>query len=828
MITMRLHGGMGNQMFEYALGLALAKLNNTSLRLDLSTYPDHAGRDYDLTGFPVDATLVKLPANTPYTKEKDFTFDPEVLAMRGDIFLDGYWQSEKYFLAYEELVRQSLTFTQPAKNQGLFKHMSSSPSVAVSIRRGDYATNPHTTWWHGLTPLSYYRKAYELIKQREPKAQFFIFTDEPDWEGLRDFEGEVVRGDSHEHLKLMSSCKHLILSNSTFAWWGAWLSRRGGTKIVPKKWFAAAPLDTKDLFPASWIKLDGGEETEPIVKTQIKPFVAVHSCVKFANNGVHQAIRDTWGKTCPWPVFFFIGKPGKVPVEGMTPSFIQDCKKWNFLGGDNPKLRVWDSPEVLDHEPLPDEIVVDCYDAYITIPWKKKEITKFQLKHGYTHCLQLVGDSYVQDWGKVMDSGFEQYKYCGVHAEDKVCCYGATGYWLEAEAAKLLLDEPVEFWSEDYWVGVIMTKNGMPPVMLAKQGNGIIELSPSGHGGGLDPKLIHDHCKKVSPHLLDGTSKETLLAIITCNDPKYASRLNAQKSTWIPMAKLAGYDVKIFTGPDLGVPDDYLSLPLKTKALCQWALAHGYKRAAKIDDDCYVNMNNFEVIKTDYAGLRCRPHDAGCKERGVPDFPKGTIKFEYASGGAYWLSERSMKLLTEAPIGKEWAEDRWVGQVLGEAGISLMQLPKYEAWTINGFRFNKSAIILAQLPNEGAILEAHEVLINGKTPDPFYSKLSKAINRSHTPVVKVPSVTIPDSIEKKVNQVMTPIAIPAAWGGVSQDWRGTLLGAKVARAIARGFKVAAVCPLGSSYHKQLSKVIPKHIEEIVETPEGKRVLFLVH
>ncbi len=823
MITMRLHGGMGNQMFEYALGLVLAKLNDTDLRLDLSTYPDHVGRDYDLGGFPVTATLARLPQQVPNVKEKDFTFDPSILSMRGELLLDGYWQSENYFIAYEDLIRQSFTFVQPAKNQGLFKHISSVSSVAVSIRRGDYATNPHTTWWHGLTPLSYYQKAYTLIKQQEPHAQFFIFTDEPDWEGLRDFEGEVVRGDSHEHLKLMSSCKHLILSNSTFAWWGAWLSQRGGTKIVPKKWFAAAPLDTKDLFPEHWIKLDGGEKTEPRMEAQIKPFVAVHSCVKFANNGVHQAIRDTWGKTCPWPVFFFIGKPGKVPVEGMTASFIQDCKKWNFLGGDSPKLRVWDSPEVLNHEPLPDEIVVDCYDAYIAIPWKKKEITKFQLKHGYTHCLQIVGDSYVQDWKKVMGSGFEKHKYCGVHAEDKVCCYGATGYWLEAEAAKLLLEEPVEFWSEDYWVGVTMTRNGMPPVMLTRQGDGIIELSPSGHGGGLDPKLIYDHCKKVSPHLLDPTTKETLIAIVTCKDPKYADRLNAQKATWIPLAKAAGYEVRAFTGDDLGMPDDYLSLPAKTKALCKWAIDHGYRRLVKVDDDCYINMTNFEVVKTDYAGLRCGPHDAGCRERGIPDFPKGTVKFEYASGGAYWLSERSIRLIADAPLGKEWAEDRWVGQVLGDAKVTLTKLTRYEAWTVNGHRFSKSATILAQLPDGEAILEAHEVLVNGKTPDPKYSRPPA------TPRQRTAPVNPNDPLRHRVpfpSVRVTPAPAPVSVGAL-QDWKGTLIGAKVNHAVAKGFKVAAVVPFDSSYHKELKKTMPQAIEEIVETPTGRKVLFLV-
>jgi hypothetical protein len=167
---------------------------------------------------------------------------------------------------------------------------------------------------------------------------------------------------------------------------------------------------------------------------------------------------------------------------------------------------------------------------------------------------------------------------------------------------------------------------------------------------------------------------KTLIAVISCRKNRW--RLKKQQQSWIPQAIAAGWKVGIFDGDALGVPDDYVSLPLKTKALCKWALDHGYKHLLKIDDDDEVRVVNLRAVANDYAGILMQKNDFGLPEMDIPDLPKGTTKFNYASGGGYWLSERAMKIIAESSLG-DWAEDRWVGQMLGAAGILPVSLPQY-------------------------------------------------------------------------------------------------------------------------------------------------------
>jgi hypothetical protein len=171
--------------------------------------------------------------------------------------------------------------------------------------------------------------------------------------------------------------------------------------------------------------------------------------------------------------------------------------------------------------------------------------------------------------------------------------------------------------------------------------------------------------------------RETLIAIVTCNKEPYLQKLEEQRATWIPKAVAAGFDVQVFDGQRLGVSDDYLSLPLKTKALCKWALRSGYKRLLKLDDDAFICVENFHIILHDYAGILILKNDSGLPLKGIPDFTDGICPFDYASGGGYWLSERSMQVLVDAPFYGDWAEDRWVGQTLGKVGIFLTILPNY-------------------------------------------------------------------------------------------------------------------------------------------------------
>ncbi len=140
-----------------------------------------------------------------------------------------------------------------------------------------------------------------------------------------------------------------------------------------------------------------------------------------------------------------------------------------------------------------------------------------------------------------------------------------------------------------------------------------------------------------------------LIAVVTCE--KNRDRVQAQKETWVPQSNV---DVKFFDGKTLGVPDDYYSLPHKIRKICEFAIREGHERILKLDDDGYINFRTFEIIEADYAGIR-KPGD-------------------YASGGAYWLSRRSMGLVAEYGL-KDWAEDRGVGTLLAEHGIRLADAP---------------------------------------------------------------------------------------------------------------------------------------------------------
>ena len=227
----------------------------------------------------------------------------------------------------------------------------------------------------------------------------------------------------------------------------------------------------------------------------LRPFVAVHSCVKFAMTEVHQAIRDTWGKRCPWPLFFFVGKPGEVTLEPLTDAFLDDCKKWKFIDERGRRYHGFFSGETMERPSLPDEVEVGCCDAYIALPWKKKEVTRFQLERGYTHCLQFVADSYVLDWDSIRGSGFEGHRYAGACSPEEYIAWGAHGYWLAADAARLLLDAPVDLWAEDWWAGDTMRRNGIQLHRIPEMGAWVAELSHLGHGRGLDPRRVLDFRK---------------------------------------------------------------------------------------------------------------------------------------------------------------------------------------------------------------------------------------------------------------------------------------------------------------------------------------------
>ena len=163
--------------------------------------------------------------------------------------------------------------------------------------------------------------------------------------------------------------------------------------------------------------------------------------------------------------------------------------------------------------------------------------------------------------------------------------------------------------------------------------------------------------------------------------------------TWVPLLLAAGHDVQVFDGVRLGVADDYESLSIKTKALCQWALETGYGRMLKLDDDANIRLARFEAVSWDYAGIRMPGHD------GWPH--------AYASGGAYWLSEAGLRIVAgHTPY--DWGEDRWVGKLMAEAGRSLQEISSYVIWNAEDARFSvrqgkvdENSAVVTQLSTDG-------------------------------------------------------------------------------------------------------------------------------
>lgn len=200
----------------------------------------------------------------------------------------------------------------------------------------------------------------------------------------------------------------------------------------------------------------------------------------------------------------------------------------------------------------------------------------------------------------------------------------------------------------------------------------------------------------------------TVLALFTCH--AFAERQRSVFDTWFPAAKARGYHTEVFDGNRLGVRDDYQSLPMKTQALFRWAVAEGYDRLVKIDDDTFVNIARFSIPDVDYGGQLTPPSDEGSGRAGARHVAAGTHPYPYAGGGAYVVSRRAMEILSVAPI-NDWAEDRWVGNTLARAGVPLTPLP---GWVfVNwGHRveeyFKPENTVIMQIPSIEGMRATHD------------------------------------------------------------------------------------------------------------------------
>jgi hypothetical protein len=278
-ITIALMGGLGNQLFQYALGRSLALSNH--VQYDVSWLDAAQDRIYLLGALGLNPPLVHFRYGRALN-EGSLRFKPEVLSWTGDVTLVGYWQCERYFERVQSNIRHDVFNGIPlsAATQALAKKICSAgeSSVFIHVRRSDNLT-PCKVAFHGLLGMDYFTAGIEAIRNQVKAPSFFVFSEDPAWcktafpgeftivdcnpmSGTIDETGSVTKstaGREVEDMYLMSLCRHAIIANSSFSWWGAWLNKDQRDRIIiaPKAWFAVGPnvADSTDIVPEKWVRL---------------------------------------------------------------------------------------------------------------------------------------------------------------------------------------------------------------------------------------------------------------------------------------------------------------------------------------------------------------------------------------------------------------------------------------------------------------------------------------------------------------------------------------------------------------------------------------------
>lgn len=294
MIIIRICGGLGNQLFQYAMGRGVSSKLKTDLYLTWVPWEKDPW-EYSLDYFHTKGSKAKNSAMLGFVgmrkKQKMFdklygyakylrinkiilpfyyvenglTFHPEVFSKNRNYFW-GYWQTEKYFKHIEDEIRKEISLIKPLSSysRDVMNEICKKNAVSLHVRRGDYITRPSANIFHGVCSPEYYKTAVDFISKKVPDPHFFLFSDDYEWtkENFKwlPFPFTCVKNPSeknYEDLMLMAACRHHIIANSTFSWWGAWLNpRKDKIVIAPKKWFANAPKNNaQDLLPEEWLKM---------------------------------------------------------------------------------------------------------------------------------------------------------------------------------------------------------------------------------------------------------------------------------------------------------------------------------------------------------------------------------------------------------------------------------------------------------------------------------------------------------------------------------------------------------------------------------------------
>jgi hypothetical protein len=284
-LVVNLIGGLGNQLFQYACGWSLAQSSGRQLVLDAGGFEQYRLRpflldrlairaprasDEDLRGWGLQAgrwARIRrrfLGTRIAAVREQGLPWQALALPAGQDVWINGYWQTERYFASQAPSLRQQFKVRAQADaaNARLLRQIkqAGAKAAAVHVRRGDYVSSPMAAYVHGSVGLAYYAEALRRLRAKVKGAKLFVFSDEPAWArakmpflGRATFVSANPPEAPEQDLRLMSACRHFVLANSSFSWWGAWLGEGAGSQILaPPRWFHDKSKDARDLVPERW------------------------------------------------------------------------------------------------------------------------------------------------------------------------------------------------------------------------------------------------------------------------------------------------------------------------------------------------------------------------------------------------------------------------------------------------------------------------------------------------------------------------------------------------------------------------------------------------
>lgn len=285
--VVKFNGGLGNQMFQWAFARALEAKSGIKTSFDMSFFEKKYARPFELDIFNVNVDAVsdfctkfKLAFIWKFRKklngkkflgfnfysEPHFEYDENLFELCPNTYIEGFFQSEKYFKDIENELRADFKFKDlpDEQNQQVIDKINSSNSVSLHIRRGDYVQKKRYQNLYATCSLDYYKRGVEYIAEKFENPTLFIFSDDIEWvkENLKlpyecVFVSHNSGAKSFEDMRLMSLCKHNVIANSSFSWWGAWLNNNQNKVVIaPQKWFNDEGINQTDVIPSDWIKLE--------------------------------------------------------------------------------------------------------------------------------------------------------------------------------------------------------------------------------------------------------------------------------------------------------------------------------------------------------------------------------------------------------------------------------------------------------------------------------------------------------------------------------------------------------------------------------------------